>query len=52
VAGTATPDSVAAARELEAMRRTLSWRVTAPLRAARSRLDRMPTVGRWLVRER
>lgn len=52
VAGTATPDSVTAARELEAMRRTLSWRVTAPLRAARSRLDRMPTVGRWLARER
>ena len=52
VAGTATPDSVAAARELEAMRRTLSWRVTAPLRAARSCLDRMPTVGRWLARER
>ena len=52
VAGTASPDSVTAARELEAMRRTLSWRVTAPLRAARSRLDQIPTVGRWLARER
>ena len=52
LAGTSTPDSVSAARELEAMRRTLSWRVTAPLRAARSRLDRSPAVGRWLARER
>jgi FkbM family methyltransferase len=52
VAGTATPDSVAAARELEAMRRTLSWRATAPLRAARSRLDRVPALSRWLSRER
>ena len=52
LAGTSSPDSVAAAKELEAMRRTLSWRVTAPLRAARTRLDRSPTVGRWLARER
>ncbi len=52
VAGTASPDSVAAARELEAMRQTVSWRVTAPLRALRSRLDRVPAVSRWLARER
>jgi FkbM family methyltransferase len=52
LAGTSSPDSVAAARELEAMRQTLSWRVTAPLRAARSYLDRSSTVGRWLGRQR
>ncbi|HWC10343.1 MAG TPA: FkbM family methyltransferase, partial [Acidimicrobiales bacterium] len=52
LAGTATPDSVAAARELEAMRRTVSWRVTAPLRAVRAGLDRVPAMGRWLARER
>ena len=50
--GTSSPDSVAAARELEAVRQTLSWRVTAPLRAARSRLDQIPTIARWLARER
>ncbi len=52
VAGTSAPDSVAAARELEAMRQTVSWRVTAPLRTLRANLDRWPAASRWLRRER
>ncbi len=52
LAGTSAPDSAAAARELEAMRQTLSWRVTAPLRTLRTNLDRVPAVARWLRQER
>ncbi len=52
VGGTSTPDSVAAARELEAMRQTVSWRVTAPLRTLRANLDRWPAASRWLQTKR
>ncbi|HEX2273109.1 MAG TPA: FkbM family methyltransferase [Acidimicrobiales bacterium] len=35
-------DAASAVAELEAMRRTVSWRVTAPLRAVRAAIDRSP----------
>jgi len=38
---------LSAAAELEAMRRTVSWRITAPLRAARRRAARMPSLPHW-----
>jgi FkbM family methyltransferase len=48
VRGSGSPDPTGAAAELEAMKRTVSWRVTAPLRAARTRLDREPSLRRVL----
>jgi hypothetical protein len=43
-------DPYAALTELEAMKRTLSWRITAPLRAVRTRVDRQPALRRLLDR--
>lgn len=49
-AAASTPQVGAAAAELDAMRRTVSWRVTAPLRAVRTRIDRDRVVHRLLGR--
>ena len=51
-AGSGPPvgDPHGAAAQLEAMRRTVSWRVTAPLRAVRSRIDREPALRKLLDR--
>lgn len=39
-------DAWSATAELEAMRRTVSWRITAPLRTVRARMDRVPQLRR------
>jgi hypothetical protein len=44
--GPPAADPMSAAAELEAMRRTVSWRITAPLRTVRARLDRLPAWAR------
>ncbi len=48
ISGPPPPHPQAAVAELEAMRRTVSWRVTAPLRAVRARIDRQPAVRELL----
>lgn len=50
--GPPAPDPQSAAAELEAMKRTVSWRITAPLRAVRARLDRQPGLHGLLNRRR
>jgi FkbM family methyltransferase len=48
--GPPPPDPQTALAELEAMKRTVSWRITAPLRAVRTGIDRQPTLRRLLDR--
>ncbi|HEX2023638.1 MAG TPA: FkbM family methyltransferase [Acidimicrobiales bacterium] len=42
--GPPPPAPQTAVAELERMKRTVSWRITAPLRAARTRIDRQPAL--------
>jgi hypothetical protein len=52
VSGPPPPDAQSAAAEVQAMKRTVSWRITAPLRAVRTSLDRQPALRRLLDRRR